>query len=60
MYEAFESASGAKGPQIAYFDDAWGNVEAAAARGWHATRIDPLGDPAMQMRGHLRDLGFLP
>ncbi len=59
MYEAFEAASGAQGEQIVYFDDAFGNVDAAAARSWQAFRIDPLGDPAQEIRAHLRHLGLL-
>lgn len=59
MYRALENAASAKGGEIVYFDDAYGNVEAARELGWQAFRVDPLGDPAAQMRTHLSALGWL-
>lgn len=59
MYRAFEAASGASGSEILYFDDAFGNVDAARALGWQAYRVDPLGDTAGQMRSRLVGAGWL-
>lgn len=39
---------------IVFFDDLEDNVLAARAAGWHAHQIDHTGDPAEQMRAHLR------
>ena len=35
------------------------NVLAARGLGWHAVRVDPLGDTPAQMRSVLRDFGLL-
>ncbi|MEX2243230.1 MAG: HAD family hydrolase [Fimbriimonadaceae bacterium] len=53
IYRAFESAAGAAGGEVAYFDDGELNVAAASALGWRAWRIDPHGDPASDMRSAL-------
>lgn len=54
-----EEQLGAKGPQIAFFDDTAENVTAAQELGWQAFRIDPLGDPAQQLRVLLHQLGVV-
>lgn len=59
MFRAFENASGAKQSEIVYFDDGAANVSAARALGWNAFVVDPIGDPALQMRLTLRELGWL-
>lgn len=53
VYRAFESAVGAAGGEVAYFDDGERNVAAARGLGWQAWRIDPSGDPASDMRSAL-------
>ncbi len=53
IFETFEQACACEPSQIAYFDDGRANVEAAQNRGWKAWLIDPAGDTAIQMRGHL-------
>lgn len=60
MYRALENAAGMSGDQIVYFDDAFGNVEAAKELGWQAFRVDPEGDTAGQMRAKLVELEGLP
>ena len=49
IYEAFEAATGLRGPQILFFDDLAPNVAAARARGWN----DPLVETVPQLRRHL-------
>lgn len=56
IYEAAERAFACSPSQIAFFDDLAENVAAARARGWQATRIDPLGSPAEQIRSALAAL----
>lgn len=41
-YEAVERATGRRGEEILFFDDAPANLEAAAARGWQTVQVDPL------------------
>ncbi len=53
IFAAFERRVGCMGDQILFFEDTEANVEAAREFGWCAELIDPLGDPAMQMRKHL-------
>lgn len=53
IYRAFEAASGAAGGEILFFDDLEANVASARALGWRAERIDPDGDVAQQVLGHL-------
>ena len=53
IYEAFEAATGLRGPQILFFDDLAPNVAAARARGWNAELIDPLVETVPQLRRHL-------
>jgi FMN phosphatase YigB (HAD superfamily) len=44
---------------IVFFDDREENVAAAVAAGWRATRIDPSGDTAGQIRRVLRGLSVI-
>lgn len=60
LFERFQEKAGTAASEIVYFDDVPVNVEAARACGWQAFRVDPLGDPATQMRQVLGDLGVLP
>ncbi len=57
IFRAFEAALGVSGEQIVFYDDLPENVAAARRLGWRAERIDPVGDPAQQMRRHLASLG---
>ncbi|MCA9285754.1 MAG: HAD-IA family hydrolase [Phycisphaerales bacterium] len=58
IYRAFEAATGFGADDIVFFDDLPENVEGARSAGWRAMPIDPLGDPASQVRGHLAALGL--
>jgi putative hydrolase of the HAD superfamily len=53
IYEHVERATGMRGGQVLFFDDAAANVEAARGRGWHAELIYNDGDPIAQVRRHL-------
>jgi len=53
FYRALESAVGASGEQVVFFDDLEANVSAARALGWQAVRVDPTGDTVGQVRGLL-------
>ncbi len=53
IYRAFEAESGAGPANITFFDDGPANVTAAIACGWTAHKIDPFGETAAQMAGHL-------
>src|SRR4051794_36399341 len=53
IYEHVERATGKRGEQILFFDDAAPNVDAARRRGWNAEVIRVDGDPLGQVRGHL-------
>ena len=48
-----------QGISVGFFDDLEANVEAAAAGGWDAVRIDHETDTAAQMRSALRIRGIL-
>ena len=50
FYRALEAATGARGEQIAFFDDLHANIDGARAMGWQAVRIDPDGDTIAQVR----------
>lgn len=52
-FKVLEQRSGLKGRDILYFDDHPANIEAARARHWHASPIDPRQDTARQMRNIL-------
>ncbi|MDX2130952.1 MAG: HAD-IA family hydrolase [Planctomycetota bacterium] len=54
IYRAFERETGARGPEILFFDDLPENVAAAAALGWRTVLVDHLGDTASQVRLALR------
>lgn len=56
FYRALETAVGATGAQIVFFDDLDANVKAARALAWQAVRVDPAGDTVGQVRGALRDV----
>jgi len=57
IFERFCSEFGLEPGDIAFFDDAPENVEAAKDCGWNASRIDPSDDPPRQMREYLYGLG---
>lgn len=59
IYRAFEERSGVRGGEILFFDDLEENVVGARGCGWGGHRVDPLGDPGVEMRGVLRRLGIL-
>ena len=54
FYRALEHALGARGAQVAFFDDLHENIDAARTLGWQAQRVDPTGDPIAQVRTALR------
>jgi len=56
IYGAFIEHTGFHPGSVVFFDDLEANVAAAIGCGWHAHRIDPSGDPAAQIRGHLLGL----
>jgi HAD superfamily hydrolase (TIGR01509 family) len=59
IYAHLEEATGMSGPAILFFDDVEENVQAARARGWHATRVDPArNDPLSQIRPALAEHGI--
>lgn len=57
-FAAFETAAHALPPEILLFDDSIPNIDAARELGWRAVPIDPLGDPAAQMRSALAVAGL--
>lgn len=57
IYEAAQVRFACRPAEVAFFDDLPENVEAAKAAGWNAERIDPLGDPALQVRKALAAWG---
>ena len=59
IYTEFERLVGLRSEEILFFDDLEANVEASAAGGWDAVRIDHEGDTATQMRSALRIRGIL-
>jgi HAD superfamily hydrolase (TIGR01509 family) len=59
IFRAFERAAGCGPADVLFFDDHPVNVRGAVAAGWRAHAIDPLGDPAVQMRGLLVAAGVL-
>jgi len=59
IYQAALTELGCAPGEVLFFDDLPENIAAAREAGWHAERIDPLGDTAAQMRGHLRAHGVL-
>lgn len=60
IYEHVEKTTGLPPESILFFDDHAPNIHAAAARRWHAHRIDTSADPIAQMRGILHELHLLP
>jgi len=57
IFEAFERATRFPRQSILFFDDIEENVAGARAHGWRAELIDHTGDPAAQLRAHLRRHG---
>ena len=53
IYHSAISSFGCRPDEVLFFDDLPENVLAARDAGWNAERIDPKGDTAAQMRGHL-------
>jgi putative hydrolase of the HAD superfamily len=60
IYDRFASAVALPPSALLFFDDLAANVAGARAAGWSAERIDPRGDTAAQVRGHLGERGLLP
>lgn len=58
IYHAFEEIVGFGPHEIVFFDDWPPNIQGAEDVGWRAFLIDPKGDPAAQIRGHLAGLGI--
>jgi putative hydrolase of the HAD superfamily len=50
LYRFYASVVGVTPERIVYFDDSELNINAACSLGWRAYRIDPHGDPSVQMR----------
>ncbi|MCC6952174.1 MAG: HAD-IA family hydrolase [Phycisphaerales bacterium] len=59
IYEAFEREAGVAPGEILFFDDLPENIEAAAGRGWNASRVDHTGDTATQVRAVLEQHGLI-
>ena len=59
IYRLFEQVASAQPEELVFFDDLPENAAAARDCGWLAFAIDPFGDTAAQMRGHLVVLGWL-
>jgi putative hydrolase of the HAD superfamily len=59
IYAAVEREAHAPPASIIFFDDLEENVAAATRRGWQGRQVDHCGDPAADMRAHLRALGVL-
>lgn len=59
FYRALESATGATGGEIVFFDDLQENIDTARTIGWRAEKIDHTGDTAAQIRAHLERHGVL-
>jgi HAD superfamily hydrolase (TIGR01509 family) len=60
IFRHWEKTFGYGPDQILFFDDNARNIAAALSCGWHATQIDPLADPAAQMRRILVTERVLP
>ena len=59
VYRHIEATTGFEASRILYFDDSSRYVTGARGLGWAAEVIDPSGDTAAQMLGHLRRLGVI-
>jgi len=59
IYHHVQKQLGADPQSLLFFDDLPANVDAAQACGWHAHVIEHDGDPASQMRRHLRQYNLL-
>ena len=57
IFEVFERTTGFAREGIVFFDDLEENVAGARAAGWRAEHIDPLGNPAEQLRTYLGRYG---
>jgi HAD superfamily hydrolase (TIGR01509 family) len=53
IYLEFQRAVGLAPADILFFDDLHPNIDAARSAGWRAERIDPAGDPSVELRRHL-------
>lgn len=60
IYRRYEQEFGLASDAIVFFDDSVTNVQSARTVGWHAHRIDPTGDPVLQMRPILVAEGVMP
>jgi FMN phosphatase YigB (HAD superfamily) len=60
IYETLERETGMGGGRVLFFDDVEAYVAGARDEGWHAERIDPMGDTAEQLMGHLTRYGVIP
>jgi HAD superfamily hydrolase (TIGR01509 family) len=55
IYEALEAMAGKRGAEIIYLDDRKENIDAGAARGWHAV----LHETPDKTRAHFKHIGLL-
>ncbi len=58
-YEHVEKSLGVGAESILFFDDLEANINAAIWAHWHTERIDPAGNPAAQLRKHLKRYGVM-
>lgn len=59
IYRCYSETYNVSPERVVFFDDHAGNVAAANEFGFTARKIDPTGNTADQLRGHLADLGIL-
>jgi HAD superfamily hydrolase (TIGR01509 family) len=59
IYETVERETGVASERVLFFDDVEAYVVGARDAGWRAERIDPMGDTAAQLMGHLGRYGVL-
>lgn len=58
IYHRMEEEAGVAASEILFFEDTVRNVEGARAVGWRVRQIDPLNNPAVQIKDELRNLGL--
>lgn len=59
IYDAVEQETGIAGERVLFFDDVEAYVAGAREAGWQSERIDPLGNTAAQLLGHLTGYGVI-
>ncbi len=58
IFHSMEEKAGVSSEQILFFEDTVRNVEGARAVGWRVRQIDPVNNPALQIKEELRILGL--